>query len=132
VSQGATASEIRAAYRRLARKLHPDRNPGDRDAERRFKEISAAYSALTDDGEAARVRAAVRPPRPARVVPAPVFARRRGPRGSTFETGAMEPGKMYNVRPGPTLGARVPLNAAADPMMPQVPLFVKGRRTCSS
>ena len=48
VSSSATVDEIRKAYRRAALKLHPDRNPGDKDAERQFKEISAAYTVLTD------------------------------------------------------------------------------------
>lgn len=45
---GATTGEIRAAYRRAALRWHPDRNPGDKGAERRFKEISEAYDALTN------------------------------------------------------------------------------------
>src|SRR3954451_10777731 len=48
-----TASEkdIRQAYRRLARKHHPDLNPGDAAAEARFKEIQAAYDVLIDKGK---------------------------------------------------------------------------------
>ncbi|MFQ3623270.1 MAG: J domain-containing protein [Acetobacteraceae bacterium] len=48
VPRTATAEEIKAAYRRLAKKLHPDLNPGDRSAEARFKDISAAYDLLSD------------------------------------------------------------------------------------
>ncbi len=48
VARTATAEEIRAAYRKLAKKLHPDLNPGDRSAEARFKEVSAAYDLLSD------------------------------------------------------------------------------------
>jgi molecular chaperone DnaJ len=47
-SRDATDKEIKAAYRRLARKYHPDVNPGNPEAEQRFKEIQAAYSVLSD------------------------------------------------------------------------------------
>ncbi|GAB4329854.1 MAG: J domain-containing protein [Dehalococcoidia bacterium] len=48
VPRSASDKEIRQAYRRLARKYHPDVNPNDKDAEARFKEISAAHEVLSD------------------------------------------------------------------------------------
>lgn len=54
VARGASEEEIRAAYRRLAKRYHPDFNPGDRAAEARFKEISAAYEILGDPEKRAR------------------------------------------------------------------------------
>ncbi len=48
IDRSASTSEIKKAYRRLARKHHPDLNPGDRAAEARFKEIQEAYSVLGD------------------------------------------------------------------------------------
>ena len=48
VSRSASESEVKAAYRRLALKNHPDKNPGDRDAEARFKEAAEAYEVLGD------------------------------------------------------------------------------------
>ncbi len=48
VKKGASDKEIKQAYRRLARKYHPDVNAGDKSAEARFKEINAAYEVLSD------------------------------------------------------------------------------------
>ncbi len=49
VNRGADADEIRKAYRKLARKYHPDLNPGDKAAEDRFKKVQEAYDVLSDD-----------------------------------------------------------------------------------
>ena len=49
VPRGASAKAIRTAYRKLAAKHHPDRNPDDKGAEERFKEIGEAYAVLSDD-----------------------------------------------------------------------------------
>ena len=49
VERGANADDIRKAYRKLARKHHPDLNPGDKAAEERFKKVQEAYDILSDD-----------------------------------------------------------------------------------
>lgn len=48
VEKNATIKDVKAAYRRLARKYHPDVNPGDKSSEERFKEINEAYEVLSD------------------------------------------------------------------------------------
>jgi DnaJ-class molecular chaperone len=54
VKPGATQDEIRSAYRKLAKKLHPDLNPGDKSAEDRFKSVTAAYDLLGDEEKRGR------------------------------------------------------------------------------
>ncbi|MFN5300243.1 MAG: DnaJ domain-containing protein, partial [Planctomycetaceae bacterium] len=49
VSKSANADEIKRAYRKAAATNHPDRNPGDEEAERRFKEAAEAYEVLSND-----------------------------------------------------------------------------------
>ena len=48
VDRGADAAAIKSAYRKLAMQFHPDRNPGDAEAEAKFKEVGEAYAILSD------------------------------------------------------------------------------------
>src|ERR1041384_4958800 len=54
VDRQASPSDLKKAYYRLAKKYHPDHNPGDKDAEDKFKEASNAYSILSDDDQRQR------------------------------------------------------------------------------
>ena len=54
VSKGASDDEIKRSYRKLAKKYHPDVNPGDKDAEAKFKEIGEAYEVLSDSEKKSR------------------------------------------------------------------------------
>ena len=51
VKKGASDAELKKAYRELAKKYHPDKHKGDKNAESRFKEISEAYAVLSDPGK---------------------------------------------------------------------------------
>lgn len=58
VSEGAAQDEVRQAYRKLAKKYHPDANPGNKSAEERFKEIQDAYDVIGDPDKRAKFDAA--------------------------------------------------------------------------
>ena len=111
VAKDASAADIKKAYRKLARELHPDKNPGDAKAESRFKEVSEAYDVLSDDDAPQGVRrgpVAVRQRRARRGS----GGRRRGParRRTTFDLNDL----FGQARPGAAGGrrARRPLRRA--------------------
>ncbi len=56
VSKSASAEEIKKAYRKVAMQFHPDRNPGDKAAEEKFKEAAEAYEVLSDDNKKGAIR----------------------------------------------------------------------------
>lgn len=132
VPRGASAAEIRRAYRALAAKFHPDRDPSP-EAREKFRRISEAYGVLSDsakraayDGAGTQVRdaGAPRPGQWVRVHPRPKKASR--PEIAADFKRAMKPGTVYTVRPGQRMGP-VPFVAAPNPSMPEVPLWT-GRR----
>jgi DnaJ-class molecular chaperone len=81
VQRSASEDEIKKAYRKLARQYHPDRNPGDKQAEAKFKEVQEAYDVLTDKQKRAQYD------RFGRVGPDGGFGAGGGPRGQTFHWG---------------------------------------------
>ena len=54
VDKSASAEDIKKAYRQLAKKYHPDLNPGNKEAEEKFKEVNEAYEVLSDADKKAR------------------------------------------------------------------------------
>jgi molecular chaperone DnaJ len=76
VAKNASAAEIKKAYRKLARQYHPDRNPGDAEAEDRFKEVQTAYDVLSDPEKRKQYDAF-----------GSADGRRAGPGGFTWTTG---------------------------------------------
>jgi molecular chaperone DnaJ len=84
VSDTATAKDITKAYRKLARELHPDKNPGDAAAEERFKQVAAAYDVLGDADKRAEYDEVRRL--------GPMSSPNGGPGGFTFNVGDMQGG----------------------------------------
>ena len=61
VQKGCTDDELKKAYRKLAKQYHPDLNPGDKEAEAKFKEVNEAYAVLSDSEKRARYDSLVMP-----------------------------------------------------------------------
>src|SRR5437868_11232583 len=86
VSKTASGEEIKKAYRGLARQYHPERNPGDNQAEARFKEIQDAYDVLSDKNKRAQYDQF------GFAGPQPGMGGAGGPGGTTFHWGGGFPG----------------------------------------
>ena len=89
VSPDASQKDITKAYRKLARQLHPDQNPGDAAAEERFKEVSAAYDALGDEAKRKEYDEVRRM--------GPLGGPGGGPGGFTFNVGNMQGGDWSDL-----------------------------------
>jgi DnaJ-class molecular chaperone len=85
VKRDASVEDIKKAYRKLARQYHPDRNPGDKQAESKFKEVQAAYDVLSDKAKRAQYD------RFGHVGPDGGFGGAGGPHTQTFRWGAGGP-----------------------------------------
>lgn len=130
VTKAASIDEIRSAYRKLALGLHPDRNPGDKEKERKFKEISQAYEVLSDDGR--RSRYDMERSNPYRVpvpVPTPFFRGGRG--GFTFTpagfstSNTVDLGKTVQIHITPEMNGQPVQIQMGNTPIPGVYVFVR-------
>jgi len=116
VPHDVTGDGVKKAYRQLARKLHPDHNPGDAAAEKRFKEISAAYATLSRPEARKAYDAARQAPAPLPYTADPVFDDvfsslfgGRAPRYGNLEDLLSGPPRRVGPRPGADVQAHVTL-----------------------
>lgn len=126
VARNATAEDVRKAYRKLALRLHPDRNPGNKEAERKFKEASEAFSVLSDPGKRSKHDADLDA---AIAKPAAAWARAgAGPSGARpIPTKPLGSGPVPVVMDPLRPGKPVPVAKTAPDLskMPHVRLFTK-------
>src|SRR5438128_6526761 len=91
VAKSASEEDIKKACRNLARQYHPDRNPGDKQAESRFKEVQDAYDVLSDKNKRAQYdRFGFAGPQPGAGA---------GPGGTTFHWGGGGPAGFEGINP---------------------------------
>jgi molecular chaperone DnaJ len=129
VSKQATLEEIKKAYRRLAMKHHPDRNPGDKEAEEQFKRVSEAYEILTDSSKRAEYDrygtvGRRRPNSTFSAKPKPEQQRHQGPFANIWEEffgGSPDRGRNVQVR------VDITLNDALTGVTKTIKLQQKGR-----
>src|SRR5947209_4238 len=91
VKRNASENEIKSAYRKLARQYHPDRNPGDKQAEASFKEVQDAYDVLSDKKKREQYDRFG--------FVGPEGGMPGGPGGTTFHWGGGTPGGFENMDP---------------------------------
>ena len=109
VSRGASADDIRKAYKKLSRKFHPDKNPDDQGAAERFKEVQEAYQVLGDDetrGQYDRFGPAFRQASAGGAGGFPPGAMPGGFDFSSFFGGGVDLGDLFGGGGGPAAGRR--------------------------
>jgi curved DNA-binding protein len=112
VPRNATLEEIKSAYRKLAMKYHPDRNPGDKEAEAKFREVQEAYEVLSDEKKRAqydrygRVFEHAGAQAGAQTGPFGGFEFRWGPGGTTFFGEGVDAADLFEMIFGSMPGQR--------------------------
>ena len=143
VSEKASDKELTKAYRKLARKLHPDANPGDPAAEERFKEVSAAYDVVGDEDK----RASYNEARRMGPIPGRFAAGGSGPSGSNggfdnfgdllgglFGRGGRGGGRghqAHRAQPGPDLEANLALDFLDAVIGSETVISIASEAACS-
>lgn len=141
VSRSASADDIRAAFRRIARECHPDRHPGDAARERRYRAAAAAYDVLSDparrasydrllDAPPPKVPPPRREDRPRRATASEmedVAEALRRAAGGAWATEPMTPGQKYKVRANPFSTAPYVKLTLGNKVVFGVQVFLKGR-----